>query len=234
MKSFRFPLAVVAAALFAFASGSAWACPGQEGGCACAKAAEAAGAPGDAAAPSCAGHEEKAAAGSCAGHDGQQADGAKAAGSCAGHDEKAAAGSCAGHDQKACACDHDKDGKCGCGAGCAANHGGKCEHAAGAAEGGCGGCAACAAAAAAAKGAPVGEKLKAVIDPATGKLVEPADDEPTDEGNADMASEAATGSLAKEVQQPGGGVMVAAPQNAMPKAVATIDGKGKANTGCAE
>ena len=213
MKSFRFPLAAAAVvtALFAFASGPARACPGQEGGCACAKAAAA---PGDAsAAGTCAGHEEKAEAGSCA-----------------GHDEKAAAGD----DAKACACEHDKDGKCACGAGCAANHGGKCEHAAGAKEGGCGGCAACAAAAAAAKGAPAGEKLKAVIDPATGKLIEPSDDAADEEGAAGVAASVGSENVAKEVQQPGGGVMVAAPAALTPKAEATIDDKGKAHTGCAE
>lgn len=181
MNSFRFPLAAaIFTALFSLSGSRVWACPGQEGECACAKAAANTGAPADAA----------------------------AAATQAGHDEKDAAGECSGHAENA------KKGE---------------KAAAGATEGKAPACAATAA-----KVAPAGEKLKAVLDPATGKLIEPADDEPSDDGTTVTAARTAGKNVAKEVTQPGGGVMVAAPGDRTPKAVATIDAKGEAQTGCAE
>lgn len=227
MRSSRFPLVaagIVLAGLFAFASGSASACPGQEGECACKKAAAAAAA-NDAHPAGCTGHDGTPCGcdhdkdGKCeCGDDCAQVHGGK----CKHAGDKA--------DKKPCACAPGADGKCACGADCAAGHGGECKHAAAAKEGSCGSCGSCAGAAAT---APAGEKLKAAIDPATGQLVEPSDDAEDDTAPA-AALSAGSAKVAKEVQQPGGGVMVAAPADAAPKAVATIDPKGAAHSSCAE
>lgn len=186
MNPSRLPLLAAGIALtafFAFATGNASACPGQEGGCACAKAAAAA----------------------------QDSAGAN-------HDSN-----------KACACAPGEGGKCACGADCPSNHGGECSHGKAAASeapknGACGSCGACGGGAA----APADANLKAAIDPATGQFVEPEDDA------APAALATGDGEPVREVRQPGGGVMVAAPAELAPKAVATIDDSGKAHTGCAE
>lgn len=126
---------------------------------------------------------------------------------------------------KACPCEPGKDAKCACGSECTPGHCAECKQPAGTdAKPACGSCGSdCGGAAAPAEG-----KLKATIDPATGAFVE----EPSDD-DAPAAAKAAT-EPAREIQQPGGGVMVAAPADRMPKAVATIDDSGKAHSGCAE
>lgn len=207
---------VLFTSLVTVGAGSAQACPGQDGACACAKAAAADTGAADKAAPACAGHGGKDCA--CS-HDKD--------GKCAcGADCKAGQGGECKHgaatDQKPCSCAPGADGKCACGAECPAGHGGECTHgkkegACGSCGGGCGGGAA----------APSGEHLKAAIDPATGAFVEPAADDDAQPAKAAAAP-------AREIAQPGGGVMAAAPADLAPKAVAAIDGKGETHAGCAE
>lgn len=212
MRSSRLLLLAAGAVLttlVTLTAGGAQACPGQDGECACAKAAAAqgSGAPADKTACACAPGED----GKCA--------------KCGTDCPSLKGGEC--KHAAACPCAAGADGKCAdCGADCPSLKDGKCKHAA--AEGKPASCGACAGNCAGAAAAPEGEHLKATIDPSTGAFVEPADDDA-----APGAAKAAT-EPAREIQQPGGGVMVAAPADRMPKAVATIDESGKAHSGCAE
>lgn len=193
--------AFVASAL-ALAPGLASACPGQEGGCA-----------------------EKAGCGGCEHAAADKADGAKADCKC----DKAEGADCAckgdcpakdgatcphGDDKKACDCGKD-DASCPCKGDCPAKKGGECPHAnKGKAEGGCQG---------------EGASQKAVIDPATGALVEPAHGE----GAGVAAAPAARAADApKEVPQPHGGTMAAFPKDRASHLVATVDASGAAHANC--
>jgi hypothetical protein len=238
MNMTRMPLFFAGAALAVFLSAGpvvepAMACPGQEGACACKEGkagddAKCAGCAECKAAKAAAGEEGKEAAKDCTCKKGDQA-------KCDGCPEcKAAADGKCPHGKEAakdCACKPGDDGKCACGSDCKAEHGGECIHGkadgkAAKEEGACGSCGSCGAGAA----APAGGHLRAAIDPATGKLVEPEDDDLAPSAGLSAGEEQS----ARQVRQPGGGVMVAAPADLAPKAVATIDDKGVAHAGCAE
>jgi hypothetical protein len=150
---------------------------------------------------------------------------------------KAAGGGCQGgcadkaKDEKACACSPGADGKCACGADCPSEHGGNCtkEGAAAPAEEKPGGCMGDKGEGASA--APGGH-LQAVIDPATGELVAPAEDEAAGVAAAATAQPAPAG--AKQVAQDLGaaGTVVDFPDSKVSRAVATVDAKGDVHVGC--
>lgn len=253
IRRFSLP-ALAAAALFAatvagviaFGAAPAWACPGQEGNCACAgkeeggcdKAAKADDKAGDkAAAPACGcGACEKgdgAAACECGKDcpsmkDGScpSADGKKAAGDCAckgGPADCECKGDCpalkdgtcphAGDGKGACACGKD-DSSCPCKGDCPGKKGGACPHSGKEkAEG----------------GQPGAGAQRAVIDPATGALVEPAaGSQPVAAAPGSTRSASAT----NVVEQPHGGQMAAFPKDRALHAKATVDGAGDAHAGC--
>lgn len=253
IRRFSLP-ALAASALFAgalaFATAPAQACPGQEGSCACsgkeeggcAKAAAAAEDKGadkagdKAAAPACgcdSCQKGEGAACECGKEcpsmkDGScpYADGKKAAGDCACKGDPADCackgdcpamkdGTCphAGDGKGACACGKD-DPSCPCKGDCPAKKGGTCPHAdKPKAEG----------------GQPGAGAQRAVIDPATGALVEPAaGSQPVAAAPGSTRSAAA----ANVVDQPHGGQMAAFPKDRVLHAKATVDGAGDAHAGC--
>lgn len=182
----------------------AGACPGEKGAaCACGKGAAEAHAEGHDAAGGCAG-EAKA-------EDGKAAE--------MGHAGCGAAGehaSCGGGAGSPCTCAKAgaEGGGCACGGGCGealAAPGTKPESNAGGS----------------------GSKQMAIIDPATGEIVEPTREQ-AEAAVADTAFPREAAGSPRQVAQPGGGVMVAFPKEHTSNAVATLDEAGKPHTACAE
>ena len=144
----------------------------------------------------------------------------------AGHPE--GAGGCSEHaakvgdpkqgtEQAACSCGSGH-GACGCGK--AGDAAGGC---------GCGGSKGSCGEGKPETAAPPGAKQEAVIDPITGELGAPRDDQAVD-----AAPAAARGAAPREVAQADGSVSAAFPKDRTSHAVATVDPSGKPAMGCSE